>query len=185
MELTQYSGLTIEAIWASTGTGSRTRFAEPVRRTVFPVDYTFSLPCGNNGTHGEIASKGGLFLQGSRFNSSCVPNVNNYWNERRQVIGFRALRNIAEGEELCISYTSEMKSRDSRKLMLRKNFGFECHCAACSLSGDELRASDHRRTTLDSLYDEIGKCGSQSAVGIRKVWRTLRNLWYRASNFAP
>ena len=143
------------------------------------------LPCGNNGTHGEIASKGGLFLQGSRFNSSCVPNVNNYWNERRQVIGFRALRNIAEGEELCISYTSEMKSRDSRKLMLRKNFGFECHCAACSLSGDELRASDHRRTTLDSLHDEIGKCGSQSAVGIRKVWRTLRNLWYRASNFAP
>jgi len=134
---------------------------------------TNALPCGNNGNLAhESASKAGLFLQGSRFNSSRVPNVNNYWNERRQVIEFRALRDITEGEELCIMYKSEMESRASRRSQLREHFGFDCHCATCSLSGDELSASDHRRTTLDSLYDEIGKCGSQSAVGIRKVWRT-------------
>jgi len=101
------------------------------------------LPAATMATHGEIASKGGLFLQGSRFNSSCVPNVSNYWNERRQVIGFELWGISRKGRSLCISYTSEMKSHDSRKSKLRKNFGFECHCAACSLSGDELRASDH------------------------------------------
>jgi len=104
---------------------------------------TNTLPCGNNSRR-EIASKAGLFLQDSRFNSSCVPNMCNYWNERRQVIGFRALRNIAEGEELCITYTSEMMSRASRKSQLQESFGFDCHCAACSLSGDELNASNHR-----------------------------------------
>ena len=145
---------------------------------------TNALPCGNNSRH-EIASKAGLFLQGSRFNSSCVPNVSNYWNERRQVIGFRALRDIAEGEELCIAYKSEMMSRASRKSQLQESFRFECHCAACSLSGDELRASDHRRTTLDRLYDEIAQCGSRPAVGIQKVWFSYRDLQYRASNFAP
>jgi hypothetical protein len=62
-----------------------------------------------------------------------------------------------------------MMSRSSRQLDLQNNFGFECHCAACLLSGDELRASDDRRTTLDNLYNEIAKCGSRPAVGIRKV----------------
>jgi len=89
---------------------------------------TNALPCGNNDRRAR-ASKAGLFLQGSRFNSSCVPNVNNYWNERRQVIEFRALKVIAEGDELCIAYTAEMKSRASRQSELRGNFGFECRCA--------------------------------------------------------
>jgi hypothetical protein len=133
---------------------------------------TNALPCGNN-DRGERASKAELFLQGSRFNSSCVPNVNNYWNERRQVIEFRALRAIPEGDELCIAYTTELKSRANRQTELWGNFGFECHCAACSLSGDELRASDHRRTTLDNLYNEIGQCANRPAVGIQKVCSAL------------
>jgi SET domain len=133
---------------------------------------TNTLPCGNN-DRGERASKGGLFLQGSRFNSSCVPNVNNYWNERRQVIKFRALKAIAEGDELCIAYTTELKSRANRQTELWGNFGFECHCAACSLLGDELHASNHRRTTLDRLYDEIRQCANRPAVGIQKVCSAL------------
>jgi hypothetical protein len=145
---------------------------------------TNTLPCGNN-NRCEIASKAGLFLQGSRFNSSCVPNVSNYWNERRQMIRFWALRDITEGEELCIAYTSEMMSCVSEKSQLQESFGFECHCAACLLSGDELCASNHWRMTLDRLYDEIVQCGSWPAVGIQKVWFSYWDLQYCASNFAP
>ena len=129
---------------------------------------TNALPCGNNGM-GEIASTGGLFLQGSRFNSSCVPNVNNYWNESQQVIQFRALRSIAEGEELCISYKDGWKPRADRRLGLQKIFGFECHCVACSLLGDELLSSDRRRMTLNRLFGEIGQCGNRPAEGVQKV----------------
>ena len=129
---------------------------------------TNAFPCGNNGRR-EKASTGGLFLQGSRFNSSCVPNVNNYWSERRQVIVFRALRNIAEGEELSVSYKLDLVARAGRRSVLQEKFGFECHCAACSLSGDKLLASDYRRTTLNDLFDEIAQCGNRPAEGIQKV----------------
>ena len=144
---------------------------------------TNAFPCGSHNAH-ERAFKAGIFLQGSRFNSSCVPNVNNYWSEKKQAIGFRALRDIEEGEELCITYISEMKSRASRQLELQEKFAFECHCDACSLLGDELHFSDLRRITLGRLYDESGKCGP--ALGVQEVWCS-RNLPHHASdlNFAP
>lgn len=129
---------------------------------------TNALPCGNNGM-GEIASTGGLFLQGSRFNSSCVPNVNNYWREKKHVITFRAMRSIEKGEELCISYQSEFEPRAIRRSRLQNTFRFLCQCAACTLQGDELLASDHRRMKLRSLYDEITLCGNRPAEGVKKV----------------
>jgi hypothetical protein len=118
---------------------------------------------------GKIATTAGLFLQGSRFNSSCVPNASNYWSEKRQTIVFRALKSIAEGEELCISYEIGWKPRANRRLELQEKFGFECHCAACSLSGDELLASDNRRMTLNRLFDEIAQCGNRPVEGVQKV----------------
>jgi hypothetical protein len=129
---------------------------------------TNALPCGNNGM-GEIALVAGLFLQGSRFNSSCVPNVNNYWSEEKHVITFRATNAITEGEELCISYKLGFEPRDSRRAQLQKEFGFECHCAACSQLGDELLISNLRRVALRSLYDDISLCGSKPAEGIQNV----------------
>jgi hypothetical protein len=74
---------------------------------------------------------------------------------------------------LCITYASEMMSHASQQSHLQKKFGFECHGVACSLSGNELRASDHRRTMLDRLYNKIAKCGSCPAVGIQKVCSAL------------
>jgi hypothetical protein len=129
---------------------------------------TNALPCGNNGM-GEIALEAGLFLQGSRFNASCVPNVNNHWSEEKQVITFRAIKDIAEGVELCISYKLGFEPRDSRRTQLQKQFRFECHCAACSLRGEELITSNLQRIALKRLYDEIAWCGNRPAEGVRNV----------------
>jgi hypothetical protein len=140
-------------------------------RKVHPFEGIFqtnALPCGNNGM-GEIAPVAGLFLQGSRFNSSCVPNVNNYWNEEKQVITFRATKGITEGEELCITYKLGFEPRDSRRAQLQEAFGFECHCAACSQLGDELLISNLRRVALRSLYSEIALCGNKPAEGVKNV----------------
>lgn len=132
---------------------------------------TNALPCGDNGTR-KIATKAGIFLKATRFNSSCVPNVNNWWNEGKNVIEFRALRDIAQGEELSITYAVDLSPWADRRRELQVRYGFECHCEACSLSGEALTASDDRRIKLESLIDEIGECGNRPAEGIRKV-RTL------------
>lgn len=51
--------------------------------------------------------------------------------------------------------------------------GFECHCEACGVSGEEseklVAESDERRVTIARMYDEIGDCGNEPTLGMRKV----------------
>lgn len=147
---------------------------------------TNALPCGDNDSFtGKSADAGGIFLHGSLFNSSCVPNTNNCWDEQKQSIVFRALRDIAAGEELCISYGNLIETRDVRRRELGEKFGFECHCAACSLSGEDLRLSDQRRETLKGLYNEIAQCANMPSVGVTKVCELVYLLNVVDSTWLP
>jgi hypothetical protein len=131
---------------------------------------TNALPCGDHDRlAGTTAHTAGIFLQGSLFNSSCVPNVNNCWDAVNQAVVFRAVRDIAAGEELCISYDNLLQTRDVRRSQLRAKYHFECHCAACSLSAEALQLSDRRRVTLKDLYLEIPHCVDKPRAGITKV----------------
>ena len=120
--------------------------------TALGIFETNVLPCGENDAHGHIAKQGGLFLVGSRFNSSCVPNVNNHWDAARRQLVFRALRDIEVGEELCLGYGKLLAKREERRAELRRKFGFECRCEVCSLEGKALAESDTRRECLGMLY---------------------------------
>ncbi|OBZ67666.1 hypothetical protein A0H81_12260 [Grifola frondosa] len=71
-----------------------------------------------------------------------------------------ALTNIASGDELCISYRSLLATRETRRRELKES----------------LEISDGRRTTIARLYDEIPQCGSNPALGLRKVKLALRLL---------
>lgn len=127
-----------------------------------------------NGTHpkaipqpaGELA---GIFLLASRLNSSCTPNVSKSWDEIRNVMVFRTLRDIQDGEELCFNYCDVLATHDDRKQILSKEFGFECICDACRLEGEEAVESDRRRTSILRLFDEVGRCAREPTLGIRKV----------------
>lgn len=131
---------------------------------------TNCLPCGDHEQdQGVQAGTAAIFLLGSRFNSSCEPNINNYWNEEQGKITFWATRDVEEGEELCICYANPLANRAARRARLQSSFHFECECVACAREGDELRASDERRVTISRLYEEIAGCGSSPSVGVRKV----------------
>ena len=110
------------------------------------------LPCGGNDSHGHVAKQGGLFLLAARFNSSCVPNVNNHWDAGSGQLIFRAVRDVVPGEELCLGYGKLLASRDERRRELLMKFGFECTCDACRLEGQALADSDARRECLSVLY---------------------------------
>lgn len=91
---------------------------------------TNALPCGR---------RAGLFLIAARFNSSCRPNMHYYWNETRSTMEFRAMRDIAPLEEVCIAYDpkSLLQPRVMRQEIIRRTSGFHCSCPACipSLKG--------------------------------------------------
>lgn len=91
-----------------------------------------ALPCGTNPQTG--VNLAGLFLDASRFNSSCRPNIHHHWNEELGVMFFRAMRPIVAGEELCISYDIEglFTGRDTRMRRLFDRAKFWCICEVCN-----------------------------------------------------
>lgn len=111
----------------------------------------------------------GIFILASRFNSSCTPNISKSWDEIRNVMVFRTLRDIAEGEELCFNYCGVLGTKQERKQELLEDFGFDCICSACQLDGEEALESDKRRSTVARLFDEVGRCGKEPTLGIRKA----------------
>jgi len=91
---------------------------------------SFGLRSGSE--DGEEYMGYALYPDASYFNHSCSPNVSkrrigNRWE-------FRAARDIAEGEECCITYLGgdeDDLSVEVRRARLRCYWGFECMCHRC------------------------------------------------------
>ena len=115
------------------------------------------------------AKEAGVFLLCSRLNSSCVPNVNNHYNEAMGALCIYALRDIEEGEELCVCYNSVFGCREERQRSLFEKFRFNCTCETCQLEGGALEKSDERREMLGRLYLEIPKEAKNPAYRVQLV----------------
>ncbi|GAA6006451.1 hypothetical protein JCM11491_004965 [Sporobolomyces phaffii] len=97
--------------------------------------------------------RSGLFFTGSRFNHSCRPNVHRHWDEQKRCEWFIANRDVARGQELCISYQEIRASEQTRRRDLGRGYGFDCACEACTLSEEETSVSNARRVKIKSLDD--------------------------------
>ncbi|KAI1326959.1 hypothetical protein F5Y16DRAFT_373323 [Xylariaceae sp. FL0255] len=78
-----------------------------------------------------------IFLETSRLNHSCDPNVGYHTRIERQDrheqgrwTGW-AMRDIKEGEELCISYIQIYETKEKRQNDLKERWGFDCQCSRC------------------------------------------------------
>lgn len=131
---------------------------------------TNSFPCWSpEDPTGESAGTAGVFLTASRFNGSCHPNVYHHLDPESHRMVFRAVTDIAAGEELCITYCDILATRHERQAELKESFRFECCCIACSRTGQEVRRSDDRRTRLARLFYELPDCKHDPILGLRKV----------------
>jgi hypothetical protein len=93
-------------------------------------------------------------------NHSCLPNADHAidWSNLRMTV--YASAPIAAGAEICIEYVPLLAApRSSRQALLREHFGFDCACAACSRSPDEVAASDGRRGQLSQLVERVAMAG--------------------------
>ena len=70
---------------------------------------TNALPLGSG------SSTGGIFVESSRINHSCIHNAQNTWNENLGKLTIHAMRDIDEGEEITIIYLSERRNRADRQ----------------------------------------------------------------------
>jgi hypothetical protein len=109
---------------------------------------------------GSGAQIGGLFLQCSRFNHSCTSNAAYSWNDDIKEERIFSLFDIAEGEEITVTYlTDKMWSlpRDQRREAIWEEFRFRCECVRCTGALDSGRkASDGRRVRLGEINEQVG-----------------------------
>jgi len=125
---------------------------------------------------GLAEEKAGLFLLASRLNSSCTPNVSKCWDPVQQVMIFRALRDVHDREELCFNYCDVLGTRDQRRAEIMEERQFTCRCECCELDLDPSNESDKRRSTVARLFEEVGQCGNEPMLGVRKIKLALQLL---------
>jgi hypothetical protein len=105
---------------------------------------------------GPSSDVGGLFPLVARLNHSCRPNAQHAWDAARGRETVHAVRDVAAGEELTLSYHNGGQASGERQAALRQFFGFACACAACARPAAELAASDARLRDAQALDARIG-----------------------------
>ncbi|KAI1114823.1 SET domain-containing protein [Nemania sp. NC0429] len=118
---------------------------------------TNALPIEDDGV------EGGIFVEGSRVNHACDNNAQKHWNERIKRHTVHAIRDIAVGEEITITYLGSLRSRKTRQENLQAKFGFRCLCALCSLPEEQSKQVDDR---LEQIYYLDQVIGFQGLAGI-------------------
>ena len=145
-------------------------------RHVRGIFRTNCLPLGPLGADSEIW---GLFAVACRVNHACKPNARFLWRSDLQRELLIAMRPIANGEEITVSYSPQHalqlaragfgkpgqlpggvgtynEARAARREYLRTEFNFECGCATCAVPCEE---SDERLFQIGWLLDHVHVIG--------------------------
>ncbi|KAF9877283.1 hypothetical protein CkaCkLH20_04983 [Colletotrichum karsti] len=96
-----------------------------------------------------------VFVNTSRMNHDCRPNVDYWFDPRTLTQRTTAIRDIMPGEELTLSYIDPMQSRAARRERLHSTWGFHCSCHHCMQSRLKTDASDARIEQIALLREEF------------------------------
>lgn len=121
----------------------------------------------------EISSASAIFLKGTRFNHSCTRNVHFNWNDDRHQMTFYAVTDIAEGEELTVTYGFPIQTRAERHAAMQ-HYGFTCTCPACH--PDTYLESDRRRLAIAELDNLVFECESANENQAIQAARQMTEL---------
>ncbi|KAF7314336.1 hypothetical protein MKEN_00906200 [Mycena kentingensis (nom. inval.)] len=115
----------------------------------------------------------GVFPQASRyFNHSCMPNAAAKYALRtgeRPRMEVVALRDVAEGEEICLPYLDPALLQ-SKKEIFKYSYGFECRCPSCLFFDKAGKVTEPRSEEDNELakkvlrFYESGPCDGLALV---------------------
>ncbi|KAL8371077.1 hypothetical protein RB595_001097 [Gaeumannomyces hyphopodioides] len=94
------------------------------------------------------------YLDVSRLNHDCRPNLVFHVSPSLNHMTY-AVRDIAAGEELTISYLDPFRAREVRRARAERNWGFACTCSQCSLAPPLAAESDDRLWDIYQLESRL------------------------------
>lgn len=127
---------------------------------------------GINGPGGEDIGSATFVGFMSLFNHSCTPNLaldaaaahNHHASQSSHeppAFSLVAIREVASGEELCITYLTasllaDAEGQDERRTHLKECYGFECGCSRCSMESTDIVAAARRAELTRCTAEECG-----------------------------
>lgn len=113
----------------------------------------------------------GVFLESSRLNHSCGPNLQHSWDPGLFTFSLQAVRSIRAGQELTVAYEDLCSSRADRQFNLQRLYKFRCRCEHCEkpsrTSNQDRRAAgvDMESGPFEQMYQNITIPGLPRHVG--------------------
>ena len=113
----------------------------------------------------------GVCLDMSRFNHSCHPNAQHFWNDDAKTRDLRALRGIEDGEELTVSYSNglDLISRKERRARMKEAFNFDCLCDACDLTETQIQDESKTVEKYEKEKEKMAKLRTDVALAFKNV----------------
>lgn len=127
---------------------------------------------------GGADQQNSVFARYSRLNHSCCRNALGQVGEGGEHT-VRALRKIAKGEEVTVTYLEgKLGTKEERGGLLRKKWGFACDCRICCLPEKESKKNDDTIRYVREMYMKIqkGEVGSKSGSSHTKSLQELHSL---------
>jgi hypothetical protein len=126
----------------------------------------------------------GIFPALSKVAHSCRPNCVsavlpcNVDPRKDWILALHAVRDIQEGEELTRFWLRGNNCQVFRKLDHLALVGYRCKCAACQLTGGEMKKSDYRRSQMGAFYNIIS-ASHESAEDFYTKPDTIKGLFHQ------
>lgn len=114
-------------------------------------------PTGSGGTGERRVRAYGIYPKASLFNHDCLPNACRFdyldgggGNGRSTDMFVRAIHDIPEGREVCLSYFPVNWRYKERQRRLREDYGFTCECDRCMV---EKNWKDEEEDDMEEAMD--------------------------------
>ncbi|KAK9414204.1 hypothetical protein SUNI508_02303 [Seiridium unicorne] len=103
-----------------------------------------------------------VFPEISRMNHDCRPNADYYFDPNTFTQHIHAVRPIAAGEEITISYIDTVQTREDRLARLDLLWHFPCSCSSCTQNEHMTNASDARIHQIQEIRKQLRDWEPQS-----------------------
>ncbi|RYO73756.1 hypothetical protein DL766_000568 [Monosporascus sp. MC13-8B] len=126
------------------------------------------------GAHDGESDFHSTFTEVSRLNHDCRPNCAYYFDHTTFAHKVIAVRDIAPGEELTISYYDPLQPSSERRQRLSRDWGFACSCRSCTAGTQQIAESDKRIEEVHQLWKELDDYTSNSKATPEKAERLVQ-----------
>lgn len=113
----------------------------------------------------------GIYPKASFFNHDCLPNACRFDyvdgdGENNTAIVVRAIHEIPEGREVCLSYFPVNWNYKERQARLLQDYGFKCECDRCQVEKNwKDEDEDQEEEIVESMDEEDGTEGMEEDNG--------------------